>query len=47
MMDAMQLKETRPNTEFLNSENPTVVEDNFLFLILLGSKSFHPYLIAD
>lgn len=32
---------------FLSPENPHLLEDNILFLILIGKRNFHTYLITD
>ena len=32
---------------FLSAENPHLLEDNILFLVLIGKKNFHTYLISD
>jgi tetratricopeptide (TPR) repeat protein len=32
---------------FLNSDNPFVLEDNILFLIMIGKKNFHTYILSD
>ena len=32
---------------FLSAENPYLLEDNILFLILIGKRNFHTYLISD
>lgn len=31
----------------LHSENPLLLEDNVLFLVLIGKKNFHTYIVAD
>jgi tetratricopeptide (TPR) repeat protein len=32
---------------FLSAENPTLLEDNILYMILIGKRNFHTYLISD
>lgn len=33
--------------QFLSQENPHLLEDNVLFLVLIGKRNFHTYLISD
>jgi len=34
-------------SQFLSAENPYLLEDNILFLVLIGKRNFHTYLISD
>lgn len=31
----------------LNYENPAVLEDNILFMVLIGKRNFHTYVLSD
>lgn len=38
----------RPNQQmFFAAENPFLLEDNILYLVLIGKRNFHTYLISD
>lgn len=35
------------NQAFLSAENPSLLEDNILYLVLIGKRNFHTYVIPD
>jgi hypothetical protein len=38
---------TATSKPFFSAENPFLLEDNILYLILIGKRNFHTYLISD